>query len=185
MSFRHAIALALIAAPVAVYAQAPEWRVVQAQSRLGFAASMNGDGFTGNFARWTARIRFDPKALSASRVVVVIDMRSARTGDATRDESLPGDDWFGAAAFPTAIFTATRFRDLGGNRYVASGTLKIRDATRPIDLPFTLAINGTTATMRGSVTIDRRSFGVGQGQFAGVEAVPAAVRVDVALVARR
>lgn len=39
--------------------------------------------------------------------------------------------------------------------------------------------------MRGSLTIDRRWFGVGQGQFAGTDAVAANVRVDVAIDAHR
>jgi hypothetical protein len=39
--------------------------------------------------------------------------------------------------------------------------------------------------MRGSVTIDRRWFGVGQGQFAGTDAVAAAVKVNVSIQAAK
>lgn len=179
------LALALSTGALAQAQPAPEWTVVQPQSKLGFAASMNGDGFAGSFARWAARIRFDPARLAASRVAVVVDMRSARTGDTTRDEALPSSDWFAVARFPQAIFTASRFRALGGNRYVADGSLKLRDKSAPLSLPFTLTIAGSTATMKGSAIVDRRTFGVGQGQFATADPVATSVRIDVSLVARR
>lgn len=180
-----ALALVLSTGAAAQAQPVPEWTVVQPQSTLGFATSMNGDGFSGSFARWAARIRFDPARLAASRVAVVVDMRSARTGDAARDEALPSGDWFAVARFPQAIFTASRFRALGGNRYSADGVLKLRDKSAPLSLPFTLTIAGSTATMKGAVAIDRRIFGVGQGQFATADPVATSVRIDVALVARR
>ncbi len=188
---------ALLALPVAVIAQStvaqpaapqsgvPSWTVAAPQSKLSFAASMNGQGFAGSFARWTARIRFDPKNLAASRVAVVVDTASARTGDASRDEALPTDDWFAVGKFPQAVFQAASFREQGGGRYTATGTLKLRGVSAPLTLPFTLSIVGDTATMRGSATIDRRSFGVGGGQFATGETVATGVRIDIALVAKR
>lgn len=184
MISRFLIPLALVApAPALAQPAVPTWTVVQAQSKLGFAATMEGQGFGGAFSRWTARIRFDPANLAASRVAVVVDTASARTGDGSRDEALPTDDWFASKRFPQAIFQAASFRSMGGNRYSASGSLRIRDKTVPVTLPFTLTIAGDTATMRGSTTIDRRAFGVGGGE-AGA-AVGPSVRVDVAVVAKR
>ena len=177
---------ALALAPLPALAQpaaVPSWSIVQAQSKLGFTTSMEGQAFAGSFSRWTARIRFDADKLAASRVTVVIDTASARTGDASRDEALPSNDWFASTRFPQAIFQATSFRALGGNRYSASGTLRIRDKTVPVTLPFALTIAGDTATMRGSATIDRRAFAIGGGE-AGAAVAPN-VRIDVAVVAKR
>jgi polyisoprenoid-binding protein YceI len=185
MRYNFAALTLLLAAPVAAAPVTPNWSVMPASSRLGFAASMSGQAFSGSFARWIARIRFDPADLAKSAVVVVIDTASARTGDATRDESLPTDDWFAARAFPQASFRSTTIRALGGGRYVANGFLKIRDAERPVALTFTLSIAGDTATMRGSTVIDRRQFGVGRGQFSGGDTVATAVRIDVVLLARK
>lgn len=176
-------AMAAIAAP-AVAAPAPLWTVEHPGSRIAFVALMNGQTINGGFRRFDARIAFDQANLAGSSVRAVIDMASAVTGDQTRDEALPSDDWFSARVFPRATFTSTGFRALGGNRYVAAGTLTIRGKARPVTLPFQLAISGNKAQMRGSLTIDRRWFGVGQGQFAGTEAVAANVRIDVAINAR-
>lgn len=161
------------------------WTVDKQASRLGFVGAMNGQAFSGSFRHWDARIQFDPKALDTSSVTAVIDTGSATTGDQTRDEALPTADWFAVQTFPRAIFAANQFKDLGGGRYQAIGTLSIRNVRRPAVLPFTLAIKGDDATMRGALTIDRRTFGVGQGQFATGDTVATNVKIEVSLSASR
>jgi polyisoprenoid-binding protein YceI len=56
---------------------------------------------------------------------------------------------------------------------------------RPVALPFELAITGNAARMRGTLTIDRRWFGVGQGQFATPSTVAANVQINLAIDARK
>jgi polyisoprenoid-binding protein YceI len=184
MRYAPIAAIALIAAP-AVAAPAPSWTVDKARSQVAFVASMSGQAINGTFRRFDARIAFDPANLPASSVTAVIDTASAATGDASRDQSLPTPDWFNVKAFPRATFASTAFRSLGGNRYQAAGTLTIRGVARPVVLPFRLVVNGSAAQMRGSLTIDRRWFGVGQGQFASPDTVAAAVKVTVAITARK
>ena len=166
-------------------ATAPAWAVDMAASRLNFQSSMGGEQFTGLFQRWRADIRFDPKNLAASSVLVKIDMTSARTGGSERDEALPGDDWFAASKFGQATFTAKTFKDLGGGRYQAIGTLSLRGVNRPLILTFTLKVQGVQAQMVGGAVIDRHVFGVGQGQFAGADSIPFAVNVRVSITAKR
>ncbi len=169
----------------AIPPQAAAWAVDYPRSQLRFSAVMNGAPFAGSFARWTAQISFDPARLAQSRVVARIETASARTGDASRDEALPTGDWFAARQFPAATFTSSRIRAAGPGRFIADGQLVIRGAARPLSLPFGLTITGSAATMRGSVTLDRRAFGVGRGQFAGTETVGAGVRVDILINARK
>jgi polyisoprenoid-binding protein YceI len=182
-SFLLVCAIAL--AGPAIAAPAPVWVVDKARSKLGFSAAMNGRSFDGVFRRWDASIRFDPKALMESSVTVRIDMGSVVTGDQTRDEALPTAEWFAAAAFPRATFTATRFKSLGNDRFQAIGVLTIRNVKRPVALPFTLKTSGDVSTMRGVLMIDRRAFGVGQGQFTGTETVAATVRINVTVSAKK
>lgn len=172
-----------VAAPQA--GAVPTWTVDAARSQVGFSASMNDTAFQGQFRRWTARIAFDPARLAQSSVVADIETGSAVTANATRDQALPTPDWFNAAAFPRARFVSTGFRSLGGNRYVATGTLTIRNVSRPVQLPFTLTIANNVAQMQGQLTLDRTVFGVGQRQFAGAEPVAKTVTVNVRISARR
>lgn len=184
----NATAPAAEATPAEEAAQAAEaegaladWRV-QPGGRLGFTTTWSGSALTGSFTDWDADIAFGDAALDKSHVKVTIRTGSARTGQEQPDSTLPTDEWFATAAFPTATFEAAKFRKTGEGRYVADGTLTIRGKSRPLSLPFTLKIDGDTARMTGNATIDRTAYGVG---FASTEEVPADVRIRVSLTAKR
>ncbi len=158
--------------------------VVGAGSTLGFTTNWSGTAIEGRFQTWTADILFSPKALDRSRVKVVIDMGSAATGDAQRDSSLPGESWFAAATNPKATFTASRFEQVGADRYVAHGTLELRGVSKPVDLRFRLKISGDRAEMDGQASLDRTAFGVGQGTFAATDQIPSEVVVATRISAQ-
>lgn len=149
----------------AAASSAKGWVVDKAKSRLEFAATQTGREFSGRFETFDASIAFDPADLSASTIEVVVDMNSARTGDRQRDAALPTSDWFAAKAFPKAVFRATEIVSTGEGAYEARGALTIRDATRNLVLPFTVAIDGARAAADGEASLVRTDFGVGQGEF--------------------
>ncbi|HEY3948419.1 YceI family protein [Phenylobacterium sp.] len=164
--------------PAAAPAGPIAWKVAPGSS-LNFQTAWSGDAVQGRFETWTADILFSPDALDRSKVVVTIDMASARTGDEQRDASLPAGDWFDAATHPKAVFTATKFEKKGEGAFVAHGTLNLRGVTKPVDLPFKLKIVGDKAQMSGETSLDRTLFGVGQGEFTATDQVPAKVAVRV------
>lgn len=163
----------------------PSVWAVSSGSTLGFATTWAGTAIEGRFERWTADIRFSPEALDKSKVSVSIDLTSAVTGDAQRDQSLGGADWFDTASHPAATFTATRFEKIGTDRYVAHGQLTIRGVSRPQRLPFSLKIEGDKARVSGVTSLDRTAFGVGQGEWKSTDQIPAEVKVSVSLAATR
>ena len=160
------------------------WAVAKS-STLGFSATWAGDTIEGQFKRWTADILFSPDALDRSKLTVSIDMSSAATGDDQRDGSLPGDDFFATAAHPKATFTASKFRKTGEGKFIADGTLDLRGVKKPVSLPFSLKIDGDTATARGVTTLDRTAFGVGQGEWASTDQIAAKVKVSFAITAKK
>lgn len=176
---RPAMAPPPAAAP-ATPAAPVRWIVLPA-SRLEFESAWGGQPLGGRFKRWRADIVFSPQALDRSKISVQVDVASVETGDAQRDASLPSGDWFDAENHPKATFTATRFESQGPGRFVAHGALTLRGVTRPAALPFRLEIVGGQAHATGALKIDRTAFGVGQGQFAATDQIPAAVtvRIDV------
>jgi polyisoprenoid-binding protein YceI len=180
---RRLLVVALLLVPAA--AQAADWTVEPGASRLGFRATQGGAPFDGAFAKWSAKIAFDPADLAGSSVTATIDVASIGTGAPDRDRELPKPDWFDLVHFPQAVFAAASFAARGGDAYSASGTLTIRDHAVPVVLPFTLKIDGDTATMDGTVEIDRTAFGVGQGDWAKSDIVGKAVTVIVHIVAKR
>jgi polyisoprenoid-binding protein YceI len=180
---------AAVPAPAAATAPAEttdpvHWKV-SSGSTLTFTTAWSGTPVEGRFDRWKADILFGPKALDRSKVTVTIDMGSAKTGDEQRDASLPAPDWFDSANHPSAVFTASRFTESGEGRYVAHGTLTLRGVTKPLDLPFQLKIDGAKATVSARASLDRIAFGVGQGEFAATDQIPAKVGLRVQLRAQR
>ena len=165
---------------------APRKWTVASGGALGFAARWNGDPVNGSFKSWSANILFDPGALEGSSIDVSIDLTSVDTGDSQRDGTLTDSDFFDSSRFAKASYRATRFRALGGNRYRADGTLSLRGVNKSVPLDFTLDIDGNRARARGTATIDRTSFGVGQGDYAGTTEIagPVAVSFDFRATAR-
>ena len=179
------LAAAIAAAPITAAAAPPAWVVDKTVSSVRFTSSMAGESFSGAFRRWDADIRFDPANLAASSVVATFDVASAGTGNADRDQALPTATFLDAPAFPKASFVAHGFSAAGPGRYVANGILTIRGVSKPLALPFTLAITGSQAKMTATTAINRLAFGVGQDEWKATTTIPAAVAVAVAITARR
>ncbi|MCU0800915.1 MAG: cytochrome b/b6 domain-containing protein [Rhodobacteraceae bacterium] len=134
------------------------WLVTE--GTLGFAINQMGSTVQGTFASWTADITFTEEAVDGSHgnVTVTIDIASLTLGSIT--DQAKGPDFFDATTHPTATFTANILPAAEG--YIADGTLTLRGVTAPLQLPFALSITGDTASMTGTTTIDRRTFGMGQ-----------------------
>lgn len=142
------------------------WAVDKDASKLSFTATQTGASFEGEFETFSADIVFDPADLANASIFVTVDTASAETGDRQRDTALPGSDWFKAKEFPSATFVSNDVVETGEGAYEARGKLTIRDVTRDLVLPFTLAIDGGKAHAEGGVTLVRTDYGVGQGEFA-------------------
>ncbi|WP_299894064.1 cytochrome b/b6 domain-containing protein [uncultured Ruegeria sp.] len=137
-----------------------DWQVQN--GTLSITISQLGSPVTGSFSDWTAAIAFDEPADPgpAGSVEVTIAIGSLSLGTVT--EQAMGADFFDNAQFPTAQFTADLFRTESG--YEARGPLTIRDKTIDITLPFSLDLQDGTATMAGSVDLNRLDFDVGTSQ---------------------
>jgi polyisoprenoid-binding protein YceI len=172
-----AAALLLLAPATAL---AAPWRVLPG-STLGFASSYEGEAFQGKFARFTPRIEFDPKQLATSRFDISIELASADSQNSERDELLQSGEFFNSRKTPQARYLATRFRALGGNRYVAEGTLSLNGASKPVALEFTWT-PGVQTVLAGTTTLMRLDFGVGIGEWADTALLPNEVRVQTRLL---
>lgn len=166
-------------------ARASQWQMQAADSRLTFSGTQAGAPFEGRFKSFSAEITFDRQNLAASRVVIVIDMASAESGSVERDTTVTGSDWFAVKQFPQGRFASESFTHLGGDRFECRGQLTIRGVTRPVVLPFTLEERGDEARAKGSLTINRIDYGVGQGSWASAEWVGHPVVIAFDLLARR
>jgi cytochrome b561/polyisoprenoid-binding protein YceI len=137
---------------------ASEWTVQDGM--IGISVIQFGSSVSGTFADWTSAISFDETVQDgkAGEVTTTIAVPSLTIGSVT-DQAM-GTDFFNADNFPTATFQADI--TVAADTYLADGTLTIKDQSVPVSLPFSLTLNGDKATMRGTTTLDRRDFAVGQ-----------------------
>ena len=143
-------------ASVALAEVSSDWAVQEGE--IALTITQFDAPVTGRFSEWTAAITFDETATDdIGEVTTTIAIGSLTLGSVT-DQAL-GADFFAAETFPTATFDAEILQADDG--YLAEGTLTIKDNTVPVTLPFTLQIDGDTATMEGSITLDRRDFAIG------------------------
>lgn len=167
--------LLLLASPV----HAAEY-VADKNSQLDFVAIYQGESFTGRFKTFTPAISFDPAALEHSRFDVRIALASANTENEERDDLLLGSDFFDSTKLPEARYIATKFRDLGGNKFVADGNLTLRGVSKPVALTFTWT-PGAPATLQGEASLNRLDFNVGTGEWSDTELLPTTVIVKTTL----
>jgi cytochrome b561/polyisoprenoid-binding protein YceI len=141
----------------------PSW-AVQPGGRIDFSVGNSGETISGSFAKWTAKIVMDPDHPESADLRVEIDLASASVGDAYKDGMLSGDEFFGVAAHPKAVFSAKGAQKTGANSYRATGTLSLKGVSKPQSIRFTLAGTGKTRKVSGSASIARGAFGVGNGE---------------------
>lgn len=136
-----------------------EWAVTE--GTLGITVRQMGADVSGSFADWTADIDFDDTVTDgqAGTVDVEIAIASLTLGSVTQQAM--GPDYFASQDFPTARFTADILKTEEG--YRADGTLTLRRVEHRVRLPFALTLDGTTAQMQGSTSLDRRVYEIGAG----------------------
>jgi polyisoprenoid-binding protein YceI len=119
----------------------------------------------GRFTDVSGTILYDEKSPENSSVTAVIKTASVNTDNATRDKHLNTADFFDTAKYPEIKFQSTSVRKVGGDKYVAVGNLTMKDVTKQVEIPFTLAAGkGAKGEPRlgveGSLGIDRFDYHV-------------------------
>lgn len=161
-----------LAASSSFFVQAPQ------QSQLEFRFTQAGAETGGRFDQFTVLLGLNASGQPAS-LQVTIDTASVNTQDGERDGLLRGADLFDSARYPQARFNSTRLVAKGKNAYDAVGSLTLRNTSQAVTVPLTLTRNaaGQPLSLAGETSINRLSFGVGQGDWKSTEWVGDKVKV--------
>ena len=180
------LALLVLLIPATALATVPKWQIIPSESSITFTGIQNDAPASGKFKKFTGEISFDPAQLNVSKVRIVIDMNSVSTSYSDFTSTLLTSDWFNVKSFPQAIFEATDFTKISENKYQARGMLTIRDKTVPVVLTFsTEELTKTKGRVKGSTTVKRMMFGVGQGEWSDTNAVKDDVQVNFTMTAMK
>jgi polyisoprenoid-binding protein YceI len=168
------IALLLVAT---VTADATEWHMLADASRLEFFVNYSGQEAPGLFRRFTTELRFDPAEPTNSRLVVTVETLSADLDSADINEAIAGPEWFDFAQFAEARFVSDSIARIDDERFVATGSLRLKGIDQVVDVPFTWREADGLATMRGELYLRRGTFAIGTGEWAGSDVIGDKVRV--------
>ncbi len=128
----------------------------------------------GTFDEVNGSVMFDPSQPEKGFVEVTIPVKSLNTRVEKRDAHLLSEEFFDAEKYPVLTFVSREIlRGDTPGRFIARGTLTIKNVSRPLDLPFTFfgtrshPFDATKeiAGFEAHLMIDRLAFGVGNGEF--------------------
>lgn len=174
----------LLLIPMLSMAAVSAWQILPDKSSLTFTATQNDAPVTGEFKKFTGDINFDLNQLNASNIKIIVDINSISDPYNELSDTLEGADWFNVKLYPQAVFQSTSIVNTGNNAYQAKGTLTIRDKKLPATLNFVVEENkANEGRIKGSTTIQRTSFGVGQGQWTDTKTVKDEVTINFVVTA--
>ena len=107
--------------------------VVLRASHMGFST------YTTRFSRFESELTFDPKKLSASKVLTTIDAASFEMNAAPQMclDIMKGPQMLDTAKYPQIVFKSDSVRMTGAKSMEISGTLTLHGMTRPMVLTAT------------------------------------------------
>jgi polyisoprenoid-binding protein YceI len=138
-----------------------------AHSRLGFVARhAMVTKVRGAFNEFEGSAVIDGEHPENSSATVTLQVASVDTRNAQRDEHLRTNDFLDAENYPTITFKSTSISHEGGNDFVVTGDLTIKDVTKSVSFPleFQGIVKDPWGNDRigfdGSVVINRKDWGV-------------------------
>jgi polyisoprenoid-binding protein YceI len=156
-----------------IHAAARQWNLDTVHTNFFFDVKHTYATVRGQFMDFSGDVYFDPDHPEESRFEFVIKVNSVDTKIGKRDTHLRSPDFFDAAKYPLMTFKSTRVSSAGDNKYIAAGTLTIKDVSK--DLALELVYHGQkenplkpgeiVAGLDTRLTIDRLEYHVGDGKF--------------------
>ena len=138
-----------------------------AHSRFGFVARhAMVTKVRGAFNEFDGTATIDGTDPSRSTVSITLDVASIDTRNGQRDDHLRNNDFLDVANHPKITFTSTSIEHDGGNEFLVTGDLTIKDVTRSVTIP--LEFQGAAKDpfgndrigFEGELAINRKDWGV-------------------------
>ena len=120
----------------------------------------------GTFTDVAGTVEINETDPTASHAEIVVKAASLDTGFGARDTHLRSDDFFGAETYPEIRVMSTAVRPKGGNDYVVTADVTIRDVTRSVDfdvefLGFFTGMDGARrAGFSAKAKVNRKDWGL-------------------------
>jgi len=164
MKVFHPVGLLLMLTAAAGNLQARCWQTADDVEPVRFTASQTGAPINGSFSVYRGQLCLPGKDDSGS-ASVEIETASIDMGLPEFDAEMRGELFFNSARWPTAKFTADRLEPEANDRYRISGTLTIRDISRPLTTKLTFTPQDERLRVTGEISLSRLAFDIGIGEW--------------------
>ncbi|MFT7224192.1 MAG: cytochrome b561/polyisoprenoid-binding protein YceI [Cellvibrionaceae bacterium] len=155
-----------------------QWRTSDGPRRLAFTGRYSDEPFKGEFRRFEADLFFDPQAIDAGFFRVKVDTSSVTAYSDDFDSALATPEWFYVKRYPQAIYQASDFQRFEDG-FVANGTLTIKGFQTSVPLRFRWVENESgQVDFSANAVVDRRTFGLGLGEWANDPTISFEVNVQ-------
>ncbi len=143
------------------------WTIDPAHSEIQFKVKhMMIATVTGSFGSFSGGAETEGEGFDNARIHFSAETASINTNAADRDNHLRSGDFFDSETYPALRFESSGMRKTGDDEYELSGSLTIKDVTRPVVLKAEYGGVGkdpwgnTKAGFSLSGKINRRDFGL-------------------------
>jgi polyisoprenoid-binding protein YceI len=134
--------------------QAPGSSVQFKIKNLGFKVPGSLGGLAG-------KIQFDPAQPEGAVFDITVDANTINTDNGMRDDHLRGESYFDIQHYPRIRLVSSKVALHKKGSYLFTGQLTIKNHTKEVSFPFTVAETGGGYRFQGNFTINRRDFEVG------------------------
>ena len=134
-------------------------------SSITFKIKNFGSYVDGFFKGFEGKIYFSPQNLAQSNIEASIRAETINTNNKSRDNHLRKSDYFDVMQYPKITMKSKRFANSQSGDFIGYFDLTIKNKSQEIKLPFTYKTNGNIGTFKGTFTINRRDFGVGDNSL--------------------
>lgn len=141
----------------------PQWLSQTGPGELAFSAWYEGEALPGRFADFTVRVALDG-AGTPTALTVEVNIASVDMNDREVNEELAEEEWFDTSSFPVAVFTSDEIKT-AEDEYVAVGHLRLKGIERALEIPLEWQPAAEAVTLSGSVTVSRRDWRIGTGEW--------------------
>ena len=143
--------------------QNQEWQVNS--SSIKFQIKNAGFTVDGAFSGLTVKIIFDASKGFGNSIDASIDAKTINTGNGSRDGHLKKTDYFDVVSFPTIKMKASLFGKEANGDFRGHFKLTLKGQTKDVLVPFSFIEKEGKAILKGTFTINRLDFGVGESSM--------------------
>jgi polyisoprenoid-binding protein YceI len=140
-----------------------QYKPVDQGSTVTFKIGNFGFDVSGSFgAGLQGVIAFDPQNVGGASFDVSIDASTINTDNKMRDSHLRDEGYFDVKNYPRIRLLSTKVTATNKSGvYQFTGQLTIKGKSKEVSFPFTAVAGADGYVFKGSLTINRKDFGVG------------------------